>query len=520
MLSIALLAGVAAYFYYAGQPERYSATTAIFIQPSEVSRAVGQSSSGSDAARTRRNEATLLLSTPVARVVAEQIGFEGDPRALLGSVSASSVEDSDFLLVSAVAAAPEPAAVLANAFAQAYIRVRGADFRAEVNEAIRSLRDQLEALPDNQGNRGRAGALRARIQRLQVLASVPPSSARQFEPARAALAAPIGQSPLRYAVFALIVGLVLGIAAAYALEALGVRIRWSGDIEGLYDQPVLAQVPHARHTTAAVAGRVAIPEQLVEPMRTLRTNLQLGELAPDGGDASHLSTLAVVSAVGGEGKSTITGNLGLAYVESGARVLLIDADFRNPSLSRAFAERGALGLADALSGKASAEEAIRPLEAHARGPEAVRSPGADSTGAGESDSGDAVGASVEAGSISLLPAGRVAGDPAALLGLPTMPGVLARLSHEYDVVLLDTSPLLPVSDGLPLLPLVDGVLITTRVGVTSRSAARQLVTRIDRVPGANVVGVVANDVRASEGLQYYYPSGSRQRGLRNPLARG
>jgi Mrp family chromosome partitioning ATPase len=86
--------------------------------------------------------------------------------------------------------------------------------------------------------------------------------------------------------------------------------------------------------------------------------------------------------------------------------------------------------------------------------------------------------------------------------------VLDELRKTHDVVLIDSSPLLPVSDALPLLPEVEGVLVTTRLGLTTKSAARQLCDVIGRVHGTNLLGVVANDVRASEGLARYGPYGS------------
>jgi Mrp family chromosome partitioning ATPase len=108
------------------------------------------------------------------------------------------------------------------------------------------------------------------------------------------------------------------------------------------------------------------------------------------------------------------------------------------------------------------------------------------------------------GKLLLLPSGAHPADPGAVLASKRFRVLLGELAERHDIVLIDSSPLLPVSDALPVLSIVDGVVLTSRVGVTTRGAARHVVQTIRRVPGADILGVVANDVKLSEGQHYGY----------------
>lgn len=506
VLGIALVVAGVTYALQARKPVTYTASTSVFLQSSPIRNALGEPIVQGDPTRVARNEATLLQSREVAAVVARDIGYEGDPRALLGSISANPIPDADFLQITATAGSGADAAELANGFARGYVRVRGADAADEARAAIASLQGQVDAIPDNRAGRGQRTSLLGRIERLRLVIALPASSARQFEvaePPTQANGTPAGRSGF----FGLAVGLVLGVGAAYALEALGRRIKWSGDVESLYDQPLLTQLPHAR---AIGAGTLTPSPDLVEGVRTLRTNLQLKAM---NGSGAAMRSILVTSAVSGEGKSTVARHLAMAYREAGATVAVVDADLRRSSLTRDLGLADGPGLVEVLSGAATLDHTLR-LAAVAGSPD--RSAGSNGSGAptGPAEPSDrfaeffgpaASARTVVAASneIMVLAAGQASGDPAATLGSDRMGRMLSELSERFEVIIVDSAPLLPVSDTLPLLHAVDGVLVTTRLGVTTRSAAQQLSETLKRVPGCETLGVVANDVRVSEGLPTY-----------------
>ena len=191
---------------------------------------------------------------------------------------------------------------------------------------------------------------------------LPPTDVRQFEVARPPATAN-GFGLLSKSVFGFVLGLLFGVGAAFALGALERRIRWSGDVEKLYGQPVLAQVPHARLPTRR-KGRFQFTRDVVESFRTLRTNLyMLGR--NDGGNDDPARTILVTSAVGGEGKSTVVRNLALAYSEAGARVAIVDADLRNPDLMDPGTVPDATtapGLAEVIDGSVDLKMAMGTIE--------------------------------------------------------------------------------------------------------------------------------------------------------------
>ena len=172
------------------------------------------------------------------------------------------------------------------------------------------------------------------------------------------------------------------------------------------------------------------------------------------------SVIQITSPETGDGKSTLAANLALSIAQSGKRTLLIDADLRRPQVHKLFALRTGAGLADVLGGqqiwRAAVQESPMP-------------------------------------GLSLLPAGPLPPNPAELLTSPRFADLLEVLRGEYDFVLVDTPPLLAVTDPCVVAPRVDGVLLTIRLSrncIPQAERARQILTTL----GVNTVGVVVNGV--------------------------
>ncbi len=188
-------------------------------------------------------------------------------------------------------------------------------------------------------------------------------------------------------------------------------------------------------------------------------------------------------------------DLAFAHADAGERVLVIDCDLRRPSVSRMFGIEPALGLTHVLR---------REVDPAATAVTVFRTNPASSNGS--SHHAMATGDPRMLGSIDVIAHGERVDSPGALLSSDVMKELLTVTTAQYDVVILDTSPILTVSDAVPLLDQVGAVLFLARLGVTTREAAERLTELGRRVPAMNLVGIVVNDMRGSyvdEGYGYY-----------------
>jgi tyrosine-protein kinase Etk/Wzc len=221
---------------------------------------------------------------------------------------------------------------------------------------------------------------------------------------------------------------------------------------------------HRGSTTAATSSAGA------EAFRLLRSSLKWTQRDEPG------KTLVVSSALSGEGKTTTSANLAVVCACEGKRVLLIDCDVRRPQLHRMFRLPRQPGIAQVLRSGLSPAAAIRDTFIEG---------------------------------VSFLPAGSNGSRFADLLGSDRMRSLLHELSERFDMIVLDTPPVLAVADTAALAPLVDATLLVVGAGTTNRHAVEQALQQLEGV-GAHVIGAVLNDARGevqrySGYYQYYYP---------------
>jgi capsular exopolysaccharide synthesis family protein len=247
-----------------------------------------------------------------------------------------------------------------------------------------------------------------------------------------------------------VIGLALGVAIALLIEVLDTRIRGQRDLEEV-PVPVLGGIAYDKRSSKRPLIVQADPSSpAAEAFRTLRTNLQF--LDVEGGPR----TFVVTSSVPFEGKSTTTANLAIAMAQSGFRVLLIDADLRSPSVAELFGIEGGVGLSDVLIGRVELVNVIQPW--------GVRN-------------------------LSLLPAGSMPPNPSELLGSRAMHELLREVETEFDAVLVDSPPLLPVTDAALLARHARGALVAVAAGRTRRAQLTESLEALRQV-GARVSGIV------------------------------
>lgn len=262
---------------------------------------------------------------------------------------------------------------------------------------------------------------------------------------------PASPRPLILLGLGLVAGLSLGLAAMALREALDTRVRTEDDITELTDVAVLGRVSYDRQIQQGVLVSQADPgSPLAECFRTLRNNLQFLDV----GSASR--SFVITSSVQGEGKSTVSANLAISLRAAGHRVLLVDADLRRPEAAELLGLEGAVGLTDLLTDQATLGDVIQHW-----GPDAL----------------------------PVLPAGTVPPNPNELLGSATMGDLVEALHQEFDIILFDAPPLVPVSDAAVLGTLTSGALLVVGAGRAHRPQVTKAVNALQMMD-VRLFGVV------------------------------
>ncbi len=483
------------YYYYQHKPKQYTASTALYLAPTGASSLTQiQNNSQRDIA----DEARLLQSPAIAVAVAKQLGYNGDPESLLGQISVSPDANDDFITLGAQSTDPAYAAKIVNAFAQAFVAERTKANLADAKKALKTTNRQLARLPKGQAYAQTRSTLVATAQSLQTDVALPSSDAEQINPAQPATV-PVGPRPKRNAIFAFGLALLLGLILAYALERVDRRIDDVGELEPLYDVQVLAAIPTSKQASRN-GDYASQASDFREAFRTLRTILAYstdGEGA--NGNGSHgvgHSSLLVTSAVPSEGKTTVVRNLAFACAEVGQSVVIVDCDLRRPGVARILSLPEAPGLSDVLEGEIDLDDALQTVHLNqvfeksssknGHVPEPIEPKGP---------------------AIHVLTAGSTKPHIPALLAGGRLPAVLEALRRDHDMVIVDTPPVLPVSDALGIMGQVSGVLIVSRVGITTAEDAESAVRLISQVDGARLLGVIANCSKprgAYAGYSYSY----------------
>lgn len=213
-----------------------------------------------------------------------------------------------------------------------------------------------------------------------------------------------------------------------------------------------------------------------EAYRTIRTNVQFSAVNKD------LKTIVITSATANEGKSTAISNLGVVMAQAGQKVVIMDCDFRNPTQHKIF-QLPNKGLSNCIAMHKSVMDIIQHTDVE---------------------------------DLDVLTSGPVAPNPSEILSSKRMDEVLEVLGREYDYVLIDTPPILPVTDAAVMAAKVDGVIMLTAWGGINPEVARDAKARLVQA-GANIIGVILNKVEVNTpgngygygyGYGYYYYYGS------------
>ncbi len=323
---------------------------------------------------------------------------------------------------------------------------------------------------------------------------------------------PFSPSPTKAITLGLLGGLVAGLAFVLGADMLDRSIKTVDHAEGAFGLPVFAAVPETTEegkltrlnrrskSFGSSNYRVVVetPETpAAEAFRNLRAALSL--LGPEVERKVSLFT----SALPNEGKSFTSANYSLALAQQGYRVLLIDGDLRRPNMHRIFRfpksmkknnseeDDRAPGVMDCLVGEADLSSAARPIPAGEIDIVADKVPVAGNI------------LTATGGQLSVLAGGRRAPNPAEILAGPFFGQLVAEGARLFDRVVIDSAPILAVSDTLLMMPYVQTVCVVLRAGKTPRQAVRRAISLLTS-SGIRPAGLVLNRLRRSRGVGYYY----------------
>ncbi|MEP6506607.1 MAG: polysaccharide biosynthesis tyrosine autokinase [Gemmatimonadales bacterium] len=307
---------------------------------------------------------------------------------------------------------------------------------------------------------------------------------------------PVNGGQSRKIIFAALLGLGLGVGLTLLLDSFDTSLRRISDAETFLRLPTLGAIPELSGAKPK-ARRLRLPSARLsdvqvnqarsisnepattaslryvnpsapafESFRALRTSLIFSNAV------KSLRSIVVTSAAAGDGKSTTSTNLAAAFAQQGMRVLIVDCDMRRGRLHAAFDVPRSPGLTEVIIGSSSAADAVHQTVVP---------------------------------NLWLLTVGLQPPNPTELLGSDSVRAILMSLTKAYDLVIIDTPPVLAAADAAVLSAMVDGVIMVVRVGVTDRRAAKRSLERL-QIVGSRVLGTVLNDPQEILGTSedYYY----------------
>jgi capsular exopolysaccharide synthesis family protein len=475
LLCFVLAAGTALVLSLREQKQYSTSATLLFRDPRFAENLFGTGiPMAADPTREAATNVSLVGLRTVADLTAKKLGGPETGASVSSKVSVSAQGQSDLVSVTVTDPNPLFAARLANAFAREYIGFRRDADRRKVYGAQKLVEAQLKGLPPEQRTGPEGKTLERADKQLGLLAALQTGNAELVQSADVP-GVPSSPRPVRSTVLGAIVGLLLGVGLAFLLERFNRRLRDTEELAETYALPVLGTVSQSR--ALAIGGDPLPPsDREMDSFRMLRARLRYFNVDHD------IRTVLITSSAAQDGKTTIAWNLATAAAGGGdAKVLLVEADLRRPTLAVSHGLVHSPGLVEALTHGIALDDVIQSV------PIPNRSNGQDPTS-----------------TLDVIVAGAVPPNPVELLESEKMAALLKELEANHDFVVIDTSPTSIVPDAFPLMKHVSGVIVVGRLGKSTRDEVEHLHGELQRLR-APVLGVVANAVtRTRSGQHGYY----------------
>jgi capsular exopolysaccharide synthesis family protein len=270
--------------------------------------------------------------------------------------------------------------------------------------------------------------------------------------------------------YSLTIGALIGVVLAFLRDWTDQRLRSVDEIQQVLGLPVLGAVPHMTAVNTPTQRGMHLHlepmSDVAESYRTVRTAVYFGQAN------GMAKTLLITSPAPGDGKTTLASNLAIAMAQAGNKILLLDADFRKPTQHKIFELNKRSGLSSVLAGEARLDEVIQPTAISG---------------------------------LDVLPCGPIPANPSEILNSQTFADLLDELKKRYDHVLLDSPPIMPVTDARILAASCDATVMSLRAEKSTRKGAIYARDMLHSV-GSQILGVVINDVPRRKGIYGYYYS--------------
>lgn len=457
----------AAVVYVKVAPRSYTATAQVLVNPANSADTVLFSlpvlHSSGDPTQDVLTAASLLTTPQVAQATIDALHLKTTPSALLGKIQANPLDQSDIVSLQATDSDPATAARLANTFAEQAIAVRTTALHSAIATVLPGLTTTVARLPA--AERNGTGTLGDQLNQLEQLQSAPdPTISIAAEATRPT--APTSPQTKLSLIVGLFVGLLIGIGAAFAFDALDPRLQREEQIRDRFGRvPVLARIPDNGRARPGPLTPADLTGPAMEQYRTLRATLSAR------GVKGASQVFLMTGSAPAEGKTTSAINLAAALAQSGESVVLIEADLRRPTIAKALGLGRFAGTEEVLQDRVPFTEAL---------------------------------AQVRHGGVSFLVLAAHGNSAAHADRLSSGAEMLvAEARRVADYVIIDSPPITAVVDALPLASVADGVVVVARVGHTRLSKLSELWEMLGH-QGTLPTGIVLVGVRDQDRTGYAY----------------
>lgn len=488
ILLAGLLAGAAAYVVSIRTTPIYQTSTRLLLSAPSAIYGVDPSALVTTQTMTS-TYSEMLLDRPVLQGVIDQLELQTTPEDLKKTISVDTVTNTQLLVVTVKGPNPTRASDVANAIASVFAaRIRElqsqryAASREGLAKQVADMDGQITITSNQIESTSDPSALQQLQARLTQYRTIYSSLVTSYEQVRLAesqtstnvvvseLAAvptvPVSPKTTRNTLLAILAGMLFAAGVVFAVDMLDDTIKNPDEIRKKFDLPILGMI--ASHE-APEDKPIALAEPrspTAEAFRALRTNITFSAVD------KPLRRIMVTSPTPQDGKTTVAANLAVVLAQAEKKVVLIDADLRRPHIHRKFGLFNRIGLTDLF---------VQTWE-HLSG---------------------VIQFNAVSG-LGVITSGPLPPNPAELLTSQKMSQIFDRLGQNFDLILVDTPPLLTVTDAAALATGMDGVILVVKPGVTKLTAIQQALEQL-RAVGARVLGVVLNEVNpGSRKYGYYY----------------
>jgi succinoglycan biosynthesis transport protein ExoP len=485
IVACVVLFSAAAVGYSVVQHKQYTATAQLLVLPSNGIALPGSSAQQAISPTDVLTELQLLTTAPVKDKVQRELGS-------VPNVTASEVGQTNVIAVAATAKSPTLAAKIANAYANAFVAYQQTTSSATLTAAEQQLQTEIAAVaaqlaslqssastsPNSSSSAqsnaaqisalaGQEATLNEELATLQVNGAASTGGVQVVTPAKAPTS-PSSPKPVRDGIIAAIIGLLVGMAIALLAEHFDDAVYSKEEASKLAGGvPVLGMIPRIgswkRRGDTVLATVDSRNSSVAEAYRSVRTSLQFA------GHDGEMKTILVTSPSAGEGKTSTIANLGVVLAQAGQRIVIVSCDLRRPRLGQFYDHPESPGFTSVILGQATLGDALKPVEG--------------------------------IGNLFFLGSGDVPPNPTELLSSAAAREIFTKLRQAFDIVLLDSPPLLPVTDSVILSRMADATLLVVAAGETKRNQVEEAAEMLAQVDAARV-GVLLNEVEV--GGRYGY----------------